>query len=95
METQQVFTSVMIFLTVFITCDSISSENEENPEEVGGNFEGDMIMSETQLRDLHYGPRNGRLSKASRWPKKDGIVTVPYRFDSDSDYCKFCNWIII
>lgn len=66
-----------------------SSGVVKNPEEVGGGFEGDMVLSERQMRRLHYTPRNGRVDKRYRWPKKDGTVMVLYQFESDDDYSRF------
>lgn len=49
--------------------------NEEvNPEEIGGFFEGDMILTEQQIENLRT--RNGLLSTNYRWPNR----IVPYVF---------------
>lgn len=64
----------------------------KNPEEIGGNFEGDMILNDDQMNRLFYGgvtTRNGRIDTKYRWPKRDGIVTLLYKFNSDREYSKF------
>lgn len=56
-------------------------------EMIGGNFEGDMIMSDEQLQNLDFGPRNGLVHKKFRWPKNSkGEVIVPYNFTNADDY---------
>lgn len=56
-------------------------------EMIGGNFEGDMILSDEQLRNLDFGPRNGLVHKKFRWPKNSkGEVIVPYNFSNANDY---------
>lgn len=53
-------------------------------EEIGGNFQGDMILSKEQFRNLNYSPRNGIRDSRFRWPKNDkGKVIVPYIFNGD------------
>lgn len=53
-----------------------------NPEELGGLFEGDMKLSQEQVVDLDFGPRNGLKSRQYRWPKSRGKVIVYYGFKS-------------
>lgn len=64
---------LLIFLLGFVS--SYPRPNEEvNPEEIGGFFEGDMILTEEQMANLRA--RNGLLSTNYRWPNK----IVPYVF---------------
>lgn len=61
--------------------ENISDELEEGElegEEVGGNFQGDMILNKEQVRNLHFNPRNGLINERFRWPKENGKVTVSY-----------------
>ena len=90
---KQLVVTLIVFLVEFSLCakfyGSKSYFTKLNPEEVGGNFEGDMILSDKQMRNLHYMPRNGRIDAKYRWSKQDGMVIVPYKFDSEYDYSKF------
>lgn len=88
MDTKYIVNSIVFLLVVVLSFQvSIATVN---PEEIGGNFEGDMILNDRQMRRLHFSPRNGRVDTRYRWPMKNGVVTVLYQFDSDADYSKIC-----
>jgi hypothetical protein len=50
----------------------------QNPWELSGKFEGDIMLTEEQVR-------NGLINPASRWPNK----VVPYVIDSV--FCEYCS----
>lgn len=62
--------------------------NPVNLEEVGGNFEGDIMLDTKQIRSLDFGPRNGLVLKQHRWTKRNGEVRVYYGIVSNQ-FCKF------
>lgn len=56
-------------------------------EMIGGNFQGDMILTEKQRRNLEFGPRNGLVDQRFRWPKnRNGKVVVPYEFKNRREF---------
>lgn len=61
----------------------------DNPEEMGGKFQGDMMLTKEQFVNLEYGPRNGLIAKHYRWPKKKGKVIVHYLLRSDKEFGEF------
>lgn len=66
------------------------SENDISYEEIGGNFQGDMILSDRQIRNLGFNPRNGLVHNRFRWPKNAaGKVIVPYAFRNKGEFSKF------
>lgn len=96
----EVFFSAL--LTVLLSSGSQSQEADDaaefsqddssslKGENVGGNFQGDMILSKQQIRNLNFTPRNGLINKRYRWPKNnEGNVIVPYGFKDKDEYCKF------
>lgn len=57
-----------------------------SPEEISGNFEGDMLIDEEKLKAL-MNTRSGLLDTQTRWPKNaDGIVSVPYQIRGGSPF---------
>ncbi|CRK90533.1 CLUMA_CG004237, isoform A [Clunio marinus] len=83
-----------LFLVNFASClyinttsngtetENASEESEANGEEIGGNFQGDMILSPSQIYSLFSMSRNGLIDERYRWPKNsDGIVEVAYKFE--------------
>lgn len=64
-------------------------------ETVGGNFQGDMILSKRQIRNLNFSPRNGLIYKRYRWPKnEEKNVVVTYGFKDKNEFCEFiCQFI--
>lgn len=62
---------------------------EENPEEMGGKFQGDMMLTKEQFTNLEYGPRNGLIAMHYRWPKKKGKVIVNYLLRSEKEFGEF------
>lgn len=78
----------MFLLLALLVVNSVNLA--ENPEEMGGKFQGDMMLTKEQFVNLEYGPRNGLIAKQYRWPKKNGKVIVHYLLRSDKEFCEFC-----
>lgn len=58
-------------------------------EEIGGNYQGDMVLSKSQLKDMESENKNGILGERYRWPKNIfGKVLVPYVFNGN--HSKWC-----
>lgn len=78
----------IIILSIFFVAFAASYPHpdfeEENPEEIGGYFEGDMILTEQQIAELIS--RNGLVNVNNRWPNR----LVPYEFFS-GHFSKFEN----
>ena len=55
-------------------------------EEIGGNFEGDIVISPDQEQAIKEG-RTGLLASSARWPNS----VIPYEID----LTKFCKWVKI
>lgn len=58
----------------------------KSPEEAG-YYEGDMILSKEQRRNLKVGPRNGLIVDKYKWPKEDDKAVVSYYVDSE--FCEY------
>lgn len=66
-----------------------SADSTLTGEMVGGNFQGDMILSAEQLRNLNFGPRNGMVNRRARWPKnKRRKVVIPYAYRNPGEFSK-------
>lgn len=62
-------------------------ESSASPEEMGGNFEGDMVLVRDQKRNLHINPSTGIINQFYRWIKQpNGAVNVPYRIQANSPF---------
>lgn len=59
---------------------------ETSPEEMSGLLEGDMVLSEEQIRMLNGNTRVGQTSRLRFWNKTGQHVTVPYIIDEESGY---------
>lgn len=58
----------------------LSKAFDVDPEEIGGNFEGDMILNDEQLDYINgFSERNGLTNLMRRWNNN----TVPYVVDYD------------
>lgn len=53
----------------------------ENPDEISGQFEGDIVLTDIQAREIAGLNRNGRIDTYYRW--KDN--TVYYQITNDFD----------
>lgn len=53
--------------------------DDDNVEEYGEFFEGDMLLSDEQTDQLFYNARNGRRNRKYRWPNN----TVPFQLSLD------------
>jgi hypothetical protein len=72
---------------------SVESKLDYDPEN-GDFFQGDIELSPEQEKmflsnSTDRGGRTGYFN--NRWPKKNGIVVVPYIFDSASAFSKIVN----
>lgn len=82
-------TSALLFRPDFHSSNDIRKrDGSANPEERGGNFEGDMMLDAEQIRNLDFGPRNGLILRQHRWTKRDGKVRVYYGIVKHQ-FCKF------
>lgn len=73
----------VLFIVNLTTANPIKSGSiqfEQNPEEIGGFFEGDLDLSEEQFLALRA--RNGLISKSRRWPNKTVLYKIGPEFDS-------------
>lgn len=77
LKTTEKIVTLSIFFVAFAASYSRQDvEEEENPEEMGGYFEGDIILTEQQIAKLNS--RNGLLNVNNRWPNR----LVPYEIFS-------------
>jgi hypothetical protein len=62
-------------------------DNVRSSPEEAGHFEGDMMLSKEQRRNLKFSPRNGLILDKYKWPKEDGKAIVSYYIDSEFGEC--------
>lgn len=75
-----------IFILLAVAVNSMPSEMLRNPEEVAGEFEGDIILTEADFSRLG---RSGILDLTKRWTKNSyKQVVIPYAFRAASPYSK-------
>lgn len=67
------------------------SQTNDNPEELGEKFQGDMIINDIQRRNLDSSPRNGIISKKYHWIKVDDKVNVNFVFSKEKPIRKSIN----
>lgn len=78
--------AVLILLMVHSTKLGYGFPIEVSPEEIGGYYEGDMQLSEEQMRLLQTNSRSGIIFEQYRWPKSRGLVMVPFKYQNGSNY---------
>lgn len=80
---------ILISIIAQLSGASFGFPMEVSPEEMGDFFEGDMDLSLEQTSFLQGNSRAGVLLETLRWPSSpNGIVSVPYQFQSGSLYCE-------
>lgn len=64
-----------------VPLESGKEERKVNPEEFANEFEGDIVLRDTEIT---RSGRNGLTDTSKRWPKDNkGQVTVPYTIQGD------------
>lgn len=53
---------------------------EDSPEELSGQFEGDIVISQEQLREMESFSRIGHRDTKYRWPD----AVVPFKIEIES-----------
>lgn len=57
-----------------------------SPEEMSGNFEGDILINGEELKPL-MNPRSGLVNERTRWHRNEnGIVLVPFQIRAGSPF---------
>jgi hypothetical protein len=75
-----------IFVFLLVAVNSKPAGLMTNPEEVAGEFEGDIILTESEISRMG---RSGITDLWRRWPKNNfNKVIVPYTFRAGSPYCE-------
>lgn len=80
---------VLISVVCGVPLESGKEERKINPEEFANEFEGDIVLQETEIT---RSGRNGLTDTSKRWPKNNrGQVTVPYTILGDYSKKSFKN----
>ncbi|CAF4782402.1 unnamed protein product [Pieris macdunnoughi] len=71
----------LLFFVLLVTCKAAPLTDGDNETEFGNHFEGDMVLSASQMRAINTAQdqRNGLFDGAKRWPNQ----TVVYYIDKD------------
>lgn len=80
---------VFNFLSLIVYCCYGAPTIQPSLEESGGFFEGDMNLSNQQLRDIFVNANAGLLDRRRRWQRDSstGFIMVPFNIRARS-YCK-------